>query len=348
MYEFKFAKTITPLHTNDVNEAMLFTENLKVEAEPSLIKNVTVHDDGTVTYNGEPKKITRYGFESFCRKLGIPTSFARKIPEDLLLENIRRLSASKPDDEIVILKRENGDIAGVGKAPYREPSYTEVLSTFADKEYLKYINLGEAFLTIGFWFDNKPIPLTPDDILHVGTYVYSSILQACKVHAYSGLYRNSCENSFVMPYFGKVKANYKNEDVMLLKFAETLQCFDQNIYERLSTNFDVFNKRKLYDSEQASMWKSLSRVINSSEADSILKLDEETRKNLLSTVQTRFSENKRNRLEGKPVSENVPTGELVYDTINAVTSFARQNAFEDDKRKLEKLAGDWINKIILN
>ena len=92
MYDFKFAKTIIPLHTNDVNEALLFTENLKIEAEPSLIRNLTMNDDGTITYNGEPKKITKYGFESFCRKLGIPTAFARKIPGDLLLNNIRRLS----------------------------------------------------------------------------------------------------------------------------------------------------------------------------------------------------------------------------------------------------------------
>ena len=348
MYEFSFAKSIVPLHTTDVNEALLFTENLKVEAEPSLIKKVEVHDDGTITYNGEPKKITRYGFESYCRKLGIPTSFARKIPEDLLLENIRRLSATKPDEEIVILKRSNGDIAGVGKSPYKEPSYTDVLSTFADKDYLQYVNIGEAFLTICFRFDNKPIVLNEKDTLHIGTYVYSSILQSCKVHGYSGLYRNACENSFTMPYFGKIKANYKNEDVMLTKFADTLQCYDQKIYERLCSNFNVFNVRRLYDTEQASLWKSLSRIVNTGEADDMLKMDEETRKNLLSTVQMRFSENKKCRLEGKSVSENVHTEVLVYDALNEITSFARRNAFEDDKRKLEKLAGDWIDKIILN
>ena len=348
MYEFSFAPTIKPLHTSDVSEALLLTKELRVQPEPSYVKNIVVNDDGTVTYNGEPKKITQFGFESFCRKLGIPATFARKIPTDLLLQNIRRLTTTHADDAIVILKRENGDIAGIGKLPYKEPSYIDVLSTFAEKEYLKYINIGEAFLTICFWFDNKPIPRADDDICYVSTTVYSSILQACKVHAFSGVYRNSCENSFIMPYFGKVKANYKKEDTMLTKFADTLQCFDQNIYERLCKNFNVFNVRKLYDTERASMWKSLHRVVNSSEADVILKLEEETRKSLLSTVQTRFSDNKRARLEGKPVSENIFTDVLVYDALNSITSFARQNAFEDDKRKLERLAGDWIDKIILN
>jgi hypothetical protein len=89
-------------------------------------------------------------------------------------------------------------------------------------------------------------------------------------------------------------------------------------------------------------------VVNSSEADSLLLFNEESRKALLSTVFVRGMENRRARLEGRPIDEKVLTEVSAYDILNNVTSYSRKNLFGADKLKIEKLAGSWIEKIILN
>lgn len=347
MKDFLFANKINPLHTNDPSEALGFAETLKVEPYTVRVKDLKVNEDGTVQYNGEPQKITKYGFLKFCKVLGIPASFARDIPPDLLLENIQRLSSLMEEDEIVLLRRSNLDIAGISKGDYKEPSYIDVLSSFSENPNLKYINVSEELLTICLE-EGKLVHKTDEDTLNVSTYIYSSILQECKIHGYSGLYRSSCENSFVMPYFGSIRANYKHEDTMLSKFADLIHCYDEQIYKRINTNFDAFNTRKLFDTEIAAIWKGIHKVVNSSEADSLLLFDEESRKALLSTVFVRGMENRRARLEGRPIDEKVLTEVPAYDILNNITSYSRKNLFGADKLKIEKLAGSWIEKIILN
>jgi len=349
MFEkLKFAPSIKPLHTTDVSEATAFVSNLKVTPKVVTADKIIVNEDGMLSCNGEFHKITEFGFESFCKMLGIPASFARKIPLDLLFGNIKRLTESQPDLELAVLFRDNNEIAGICKPPYAEKSYADVLATFAEKPELSYVNITEDLLTLGFWYKGRIIPKTDDDSLNVGTYVYSSILKSCRLHAFSGLYRTLCQNSFVMPFFGKVNANYKDEEVMLLRFADLLQCFDETIYNRFQKDFAYFDTRKLFDIEVASIWKSVHRVVSSSEADEFFSYTEDERKTLLNTVQTRFIENKRSRLVGAAVEENTPTNIMAYDILNKVTSHARQNLFGTNKFALEKIAGTWIEKIILN
>jgi len=349
MFEnLKFAPPIKPLHTTDISVATAFVTGLKVTPKIVSAANIIANPDGMLSCNGEFHKVTEFGFESFCKMLGIPASFARKIPQDLLFDNIRRLTESQPDLDLAVLFRDNGEIAGVCKPPYIERSYADVLAVFAEKNELSYVNVSEDLMTLGFWYENRIIPKSEDDALHVGTYVYSSILKSCKVHAFSGLYRSSCENSFVMPFFGKVNANYKEEDNMLLRFAELLQCFDATIYERFQRDFAAFNMRKLFDTEISSIWKSAHRTISSSEIDSFFEFTEDERKTLMTTVQTRFVENKRARLVGAAVEESTPTNIMAYDILNKLTSHARKNLFGSNKLAIEKLAGTWVGKIILN
>jgi len=349
MFEnLKFAPAVKPLHTSDISVATAFVSNLRVTPKVLTADKVVVNEEGMLSCNGDFHKITEFGFESFCKMLGIPASFARKIPTDLLFANIKRLTASQPDLQLAILFRDNDEIAGVCKPPYVEKSYSDVLATFAEKPELTYANITEDLLTLGFWYENRIIPKADDDTLHVSTSVYSSILKSCKLHAFSGLYRTTCQNSFVMPFFGKVNANYKDEDTMLLRFAELLQCFDSTIYNRFQKDFNYFNTRKLFDTEIASIWKSVHKVVSSSEADEFFGYTEDERKTLLTTVQTRFVENKRSRLVGAAVEENAPMNVMAYDILNKITSHARLNLFGANKLAVEKIAGTWIEKIILN
>lgn len=344
----KLAPTIKPLLTTNVSEATEFVTKLKVTPKVVTLQDVDVDEEGKLKCNGEFHKITEFGFDSFCKLLGIPNNFAHKIPADLLFDNVKRLIKSKPDLEMVVLFRDNDEIAGVCKPPYEEKSYVDVLATFAEKPELSYIDITEELLTIGFWYENRLIPKADDDPLHVGTYVYSSILKGCNLHAFSGIWRSACKNNFVMPFFGKVKANYKKEDLMLQNFSDLLQCYDSNIYNRFQRDFHAFNTRKLFDNELASVWKSISKIVSPSETDSFMNFTEEERKTLLTKVQTRFVENKRARLVGGSIEEASYTGVLAYDVINNMTAHARDYLHGREKLAVEKLAGTWIEKIILN
>ncbi len=229
MYEsLKFAKEKKGVFTSDVNEALKVSEKLTVNPIEIQLQELEINEDGTVK-NGEERKVTKYGFENLCKILGIPKPFAREIPTELLFHNIKELQSNMGSREVILLEREDGTIANIVKPPYLESSYTDVLSHFSEREDIQYIDINESLLTIALTFKDIEIK-APDivtdefvkpDILYVGTWIYNSVLERTSLHMESGFYRTHCQNSYIAPFLGKVRANYlKEPEERLLRFVE--------------------------------------------------------------------------------------------------------------------------------
>jgi hypothetical protein len=344
-----FAPNIPSKRFEDINEALIFAENLNVTPNQLTLAELVVNSDATIGI--DHLKITRYGFEKLCTILGIPKPFAQKIPNDLLFENIRRLKQDNAGKEVVILSRDNGEIASIVKAPYKELSYGEMISIFEERQDLRYIDLGERYLTICIAFDDTyMIGMNENDTIFVGSFCYGSIVKETQLHITSGLYRTLCSNSFVCPFLGTAKANYKHIDptLMLSKFGELIRCYNQEIVNRISLRTAQLPETYLYKHELAKFWNSLSKIVTKSVADQIVGFGgDEDRKTLLKEVKAWQATNKQNRIEGKSVMEMQLSSYKAYTVLNNTTEYAK-DLHEIEKRDVEKLAGTWIKNLILN
>jgi hypothetical protein len=349
MYEtLTFAPTLPFERVKNVDEATNFAMNLTVNPIPLPVGDLKINEDGTVT-NSTTHKVTKFGFESLCSILKIPHPFARNIPNDLLFENIRRLQQENSSTDIVLLEREDGDIANIVKAPYSESSYLDILSTFASKENIEYIEVGERLLTIALTFKEVSVQGPDNNPFYVGNFIYSSILKKVLTHFISGFYRTQCSNSYLCPFMGKVTANYMTKDPnqRLLRFSELVERIDTDVVERVSVHMNRFQNRTLYDDELMRLFGRVSKVVSYGEADVLLKTSEEERKTMFPKVMSRQTSNKRARLLNQPIEETTPTLVSAFDAINNITSYA-QKLYGIERRDLERIGGEWLGNILLN
>lgn len=349
-----FAPNIPAKSFTDINEAVKYAEEVTVITNQMVLGDLLINSDATI--GTDHTKITRYGFEKLCSILGIPKPFARMIPNSLLFENIRQLKIDNQGTEIVILTRENGEVASIVKAPYKEPTYGEVLAAFAERPDIRYIDLGERFLTIHcafddvFMVDGQPtVPITEAvrKRMIAGTFIYSSIVKETQLRMISGFHTPIEGNSFICPFLGTAKANYKHEDKALLvsKFAELIRCYNADIVNRLANRKDLF-KENLSQDDVARLWSSVSRSLGKSVADTIIGLKEEERKELLTDVKQWKSENNQNKLEGKEPIPGMESIFSMYKTLNAIAAYAKVNLHEDDRRDVEKISGNWFKRLL--
>jgi len=322
--------------------------SLKLSAKPkeANVRNVESSYNGVINVDGKP--ITSFAFWNYCKLIGIPMSFGNRVPIDLLFTNIERMRNERANDSLVILTDDKGVVTNIVKGPYKEIAYSDVLGSFADKP-IRYIDLGEELMTIALTFDELHFDgVGDDDMIYIGTFIYNSILKTVPLHMDSGFYRTSCSNSFIAPYLGRVRATYKLEpQERLLRFADVIRCYDEPIYNRLKTRFSsVFTQRKMFEHEIANLWKKVSSVLDISESDILLKYSEEDRKLLLARTTNWARENKRARLLGESVKEPTQTDAFAYSVLNDITSKAR-DLHGNEKLELEKIAGKWIEQLIL-
>ena len=349
MYEsLVFAKPKGYVKTTDPNKALELASQFVVTPESLKLGDLQINQDGTIK-NATVRNVTQLGFENLCKILGIPRPFSRMIPIDLLFENIRELQKENESKHITLLNRSNGEVANIIKGGYSEASYMEFISHFTEREDIKYYEVGEVMSTICLAWQDKVVYGKGDkDPLLVSTFIYNSILKECSLHMFSGLYRNTCENSFIMSMFGRMRANYMlKPDLRMTRFVEGVRLYDPIIFERLQSRFPSLPERRMFEFEITTLWKKLERVVGSGEADLLFKLPEEAREVIVDNVSAWQKKNKYAKLKGEAQDEPILSDVLVYDVVNDVTSYARE-LHGTEKKSLEKIAGQFIEKICLN
>jgi hypothetical protein len=153
-----------------------------------------------------------------------------------------------------------------------------------------------------------------------------------------------------MPFMGKIRANYmtKDHEQRLLRFADNVRCYDESVLAQLRQNFSsTFNIRKLTDKDIKKYWQNINRTVGSADADQIMKMNEEDRKDLIKVVSQRETANKRARLLGQSVEDSIPTELLAYDILNDITAYA-QKVPVIERVALERRGGDMIKQMVLN
>jgi len=352
--QLKFAEYIKPTRTRIINDAINIAKDLTVVPVKTTFEKISINPDGLLMSYQYPegRKMTRYAFEKLYRILGISGQFALRIPIDLLLVNIHRLLGESGSDEISILERPDGSIAGFVKKDYDETSYLDILSHFTDRESFQYIDIGEIMLTICLGFQKTkfkdPRGTSPDsDFLMAGSHVYSSILRETQLKLESILYRTYCTNSFVMPFFGKIRADYRLEpEPRLLDFSKNVEHYDEELLKAIVVNSEGIEERRFFEHEIVSLHRKLQKYIGSSTTDGLIGVKEEDRKLMLQRVDVWKEENKRNKMFNLSMNEPNLTSFLAYDILNNVTNYAA-SVHESTKRSIEVIAGTLLGNILL-
>ncbi len=357
--ELKFKDYISPVRTLDVNKALDMAKDLTVSPIKTSFETIQISPEGEITFTKEVKDsksvetrpMTRYAFEKLYKMLGISFIFATRIPIDLLLMNIHRLLKDYGSENLILLERNDGTIAGVVRKQYEEIPYLDVLSCFADKESVQYIDIGELMLTICLGFKDTEFkdPKAPpgDFYLMAGSHVYSSIVKEVPLYLSSSLYRSFCSNSFVMPFLGKARADYRlKPEERILEFSKNVQYYDEKVWEILKNNFEGVEERRLFEHEISMLFKKLQKFVGNSSMDRFIGTNEEERKLIIDRADTWKEQNKRNKILRKPLDEPVLTKYLAYDVLNEITNFAASN-HESSKRSIETIAGNILGSILL-
>jgi len=346
-----FAAPKPALRFTTISEAFEASQNYTVSPHIVTLGDLKIADSGLIA-NGIPdQRITLYGFQSFCKILGIPDPFRFQIPLDLLLFNMRRLIDEKAGEEVALLLRPDGDIASIVKTPYAEISYPNILGALQDREGLKYVDLTENLMSVGLTFDSLGA-LTgkgAEDVFYVGTFLWNSITKAKKLSVTSGFYRTSCTNSYLLPVMGRYTANYdvEDEDLRLSKFLSLIDSYDTEVVNRVQADFTNFVHGNLNELEASKLWSIFSTNFSAVEADEFFGFDEEARKDFLAGVQKKLDFNKRARLLNLLPESIDETTFSRYNVINELTLRAQEFSGLE-KAKLEEIAGKWMTGFMLN
>ena len=348
--DFKFADDPKVEIFTDINQALGRAHEIVVNPIATTAGDIQVTSEGSILFGGETKKISGKGMETFFSKvMGIPPLFSRKIPTDLLLHNVANLIKDNPGKEIFILERPDGNIASIVPSPYSEIPYVDILGRFIEKP-IRQIEMSESLLKTIFLFDELKVPDLNDnqDTFYVGQYMLSSLTKLTSLQAYSGLYRTQCENSFIMPLLGRLKANYmKKEETRLNRFAATFECYDTNLTATLLGSFAQNKERKLKEHQVKQIWDRISVIFSKSDADMLFSFDEDQRKIVLNSASSYLSEVKR----AEKLSLEIPTP---HDTMfpyikiaNEITTAAHTRMFDPvDQVKAEIIGGQILEWMI--
>lgn len=351
MYQsFSFAESSKINTYTDMNEALLRASELTVEPVELTASDIVVGSDGSINIGGDVTRITNLGFESYLKSLGIPINFARTIPEDLLLTNIKRLTSDYPGLPLCALQRPNGELASIVKSPYKEIPYADVLGEFINKNPNKII-LSEELMKIMFRFDELKVPDLDDNhnTFYISEYLVTSLVKEISLQINSGLYRTQCENSFIMPILGRLKANYmKRPDTRLKVFTESFECYDREVVASMFRDFSRNLHNQLYQPQLKKIWDNYSKITSKSNADMLFDWDEDMRHAALAEASAYLSMVKKAKLLGQSITEPAITQFSGMDVANKITQIAHTTLDGIDSVKAEILGGTILQWLIFS
>jgi hypothetical protein len=347
--DFTFAEVKPPRTFNNVNEALQHSLDVTVTPIPATVEDIQITSKGHVMFQGNEKLIPSKGIESFFSILGIPPQFSRRIPTDLLLHNVDKLTKDIPAQPIFVLERPDGNIASIVRSPYTEIPYSDIIGRFENRP-IKSIEISESLLKIIFTFESLKVPDLDDnqDTLYVGEFLTSSITKLLSLQVTAGLYRMQCENSFIMNILGKLVANYmKKEDIRLERFAEAFECYNSDVVATVFRNFAAKRQTALKEHQVKQVWERISNIFSKSDADLLFGFDEDQRNSIINSGKSYLSDVKRAEKLGLELPKAYDTPFSYYKIANEITTAAHTRMFDPvDQIKAEVVGGNILQWMI--
>ena len=353
--QFVFEAERWNYHSSAQNQITWLQGRKKMEHVVSL-QNVSVNTDGTITIGANTFKATNWAFEQFCGKLGIPRPFARKIPPDLLLDNIKRLIKEKihsVDDQFMFHFVEvNGDqvIEGCTKEDYLFVEAIDFITAGVAMDGNGYsthdLVVGDRMIEIDLLIDDVVIttPTTKSNF-KVGVNLRSSDVGDVNPTARLFLFDEAKDATFVLSTeWGRVDRIRNKKMSVERTFTNFMGHVREMIIpvQRLEAILEECDQKEATDAELQNWFSTFNRSIQNKEViDDLLQWTEEQRKEAFKRISVRRKENTLNKLQGYPVQPDQISDYNKRD-LSAIVSQYAQNAVFEEREPLRRLGGSFV------
>lgn len=349
--ELSFAPEKEYSDVKNMSEAFNMVKVLETESKKVSFSDITISLNGgaILKTKEETMKMTQWSLQSLCRFLGIPDPFARKIPIDLLLENISRLLREKGSDFVSLLIGQEKEIVNIVKTNYKPFRNKDLLSKLDALNNIEW----ESMKISSKGFDLNVIdptikPLEPKvgDVTKIGFRVINSDTGYRDAVAKVYLFRLTCVNGATLTDdWGVVRRN-ANRNVSYERDLEHFVNGVQNLkvnFDSLKTVYDKMPETFLTDFQVEGIWKAISRIAGPEQADAIISKDDEGRKAILHLVSAKRAHNRQLFVEA--LKEAEPTDVNAYDAHNRITDASKQYKWQDALR-MQAIGGRMISTLV--
>lgn len=306
--------------------------------------------EGKLFIGEEQHVMTKSAFKDFCRLLGIPDPFAKRISDDLLQYNIDNLKYRLSGEYVSLLTDpSDGGIVRINQTPFLGSPVQDITTR------LKAMSLDPVWIKADL--DRIDVALVNNEVgeilaekgdpSKVAIRLRMSDTTAKPITARAGLYRMVCSNGTLLGNdFGSIRTRIKAErdpQLILNTFFEQLNGMEMRM-DKISDGLTSMVKTDLNDREAYAIWKKVSKSTDQETADLCLNIDAAQRTALKAGVKARdhqvalgtFRTNNFD-ISDQPFTLNGDTVS-VYDVYNNITNRAKNYPLPE-QMKMESIGG---------
>ena len=313
------------------DEAMeMLAKEYRHEKRPIEFGEITFDDDTNLHIGGSKVNMTEWAFESLLKMLGIPVSFGKKIPNDLLRTVVHRLKEEADSRAIAVMQ--GNDVWNFVKKDIGVK--LDEIIPLTDKINAPYkIKVGVRGVIIDTEMRIAPVEPEVGDVVKFGLRTEASETGGPKPMASLMLYRLACLNGAVMGEdFGQIKWG-RGSDYSITDFNTDLLLIGARANE-LGHALKALPHQNLNDMTFHYIWNSVRKVLHDDTgngADALLQVNEEERDAYIASA----SHRKAKMLGAGPTEVNA------WNAYNKVSELARDMKYKDNLW-FARVAGDII------
>lgn len=353
--QFLFEPERMNAHSNCQTELAWLTTRNKTERTISCA-NLSVQTDGSIAIGGTTYRTTKWAFEQFCNRLGIPRPFARKIPPDLLLSNITRLIQEQATNSTLLqfhfITSNNIEVlCGCTKEDYRFVDAADCLTAIAAMDGNGYslsdLYVGDRMIDADLLLDQVDVTTpTSQQKFSVGVNIRSSDIGDVNPSARLILKDDSTGFSCVLSTaWGRVdrirnkKVSIQTSFINFMGKVREMIIPCTQLEVALEKNVEEF----VTDTVLKNWFDTFNRTIDNKDAiDDMLGWTEESRKDTWKAIANRRKNNALNRLQGLSVQPDLISDYQGIVLTRLAAEYA-SNAVFDEREPIRRLAGSLID-----
>lgn len=327
------------------------------EAETVEGDKISITEEGRVKISAsETLALTRSCLKQLCKGLRIPDPFAQRIPFELLRDNITQL-LERQEAMRVYRSGSNGHLVNIrvfrpGRTVVPTVDLVEaIFETLVGVDDVRF-HLRESHVTTSFSLPELPVvEVKVGDITKFGWQIRSSECDFLSLAGSLHAFRLVCSNGMVAPRrFGGCRATSRGKaEQIIKKFVNGLSRQDRPAqvfieeYRRVASGTELIPTNP----QVIRLWTGIKKIVGDmAVADSVLSIDEETRKTIRAVARAERLALTRVDLDTKDdVGEEDFRPVLKrnwWDTINQITESANEFGGET-RRRLQVLGGKAVH-----
>jgi len=302
--------------------------------------------EGIISINRKDYPATRWALESLFKLFGLSKSTAVRLQLSDLIKFIDILKNGQKKEVSIFLDKTDIRIINIVKSPYHRVSNINTIKMVQELDSrfswtTKRINISERGVHFSLVSDvfGKLEPVV-GDITKKGFSIINSDTGGLRLKAAFLLYRLKCQNGAILKdRWGEARwTPDRNMNASLKAFRKQIENM-QLSSKLIELKYAGLLNNQITDVDFRKIFRNLSRIVGSEDADSILEIEEKKRKKILRELNEREKRQKKINPEEKTIP--VPLDKYFYEILQMVTDKAKKYPLHINQL-IERLGGKII------